>query len=75
MAGDCRVSKLKGADIKSNNGENLGKLQDLMVHMWIPALVLGLGGTAGLIRTMRANCSSLVVTAPASPQAPRFLPG
>ena len=27
----------------------------MLKHLWIPAIVLGLGGTAGLIRTMRAN--------------------
>jgi peptide/nickel transport system permease protein len=31
------------------------KVWDLFKHIWIPAIVLGLGGTAGLIRTMRAN--------------------
>ena len=28
---------------------------DLLKHLWIPALVLGTSGTAGLIRVMRAN--------------------
>lgn len=32
-----------------------GKLLDLLNHLWIPMVVLGLGGTAGLIRIMRAN--------------------
>jgi peptide/nickel transport system permease protein len=32
-----------------------GKLLDLFRHMWIPVIVIGIGGTAGLIRTMRAN--------------------
>lgn len=31
------------------------KVVDLLNHMWIPLIVLGLGGTAGLIRIMRAN--------------------
>jgi peptide/nickel transport system permease protein len=31
------------------------KLMDLFQHLWIPVLLIGLGGTAGLIRTMRAN--------------------
>jgi len=31
------------------------KFVDLMQHIWIPMIVLGLSGTAGLIRTMRAN--------------------
>lgn len=33
----------------------LGKMVDLTKHLWLPVLVLGLGGTASLIRTMRAN--------------------
>jgi peptide/nickel transport system permease protein len=28
---------------------------DLLKHLWLPALILGLNGTAGLIRTIRAN--------------------
>ena len=28
---------------------------DMLKHLWLPMLVLGLGGTAGLIRTTRAN--------------------
>ncbi|MDQ3702468.1 MAG: ABC transporter permease, partial [Chloroflexota bacterium] len=32
-----------------------GKLVDLLQHLWIPVIVLGLGGTASLIRVMRAN--------------------
>jgi len=32
-----------------------GKFYDLLKHIWIPALVLGTAGTAGLIRTMRNN--------------------
>lgn len=34
---------------------NLGKLLDLLAHLWIPILVLGTAGTAGLIRILRAN--------------------
>ncbi len=34
---------------------SLARFWDMLKHMWIPALILGLGGTAGLIRTMRAN--------------------
>ncbi len=32
-----------------------GKFTDLLAHLWIPMVVLGTAGTAGLIRTMRAN--------------------
>lgn len=31
------------------------KLKDLMAHLWVPVLVLSLNGTAGIIRTTRAN--------------------
>ena len=34
---------------------NFSKFMDMMRHMWVPMVVLGLGGTAGLIRTTRAN--------------------
>lgn len=34
---------------------SIGKLVDLLKHLWIPALITGTAGTAGLIRTMRAN--------------------
>ena len=34
---------------------SLGRVRDLINHMWIPALVLGTSGTAALIRIMRAN--------------------
>lgn len=31
------------------------KVWDLFKHLWIPVLIIGTGGTAGLIRVMRAN--------------------
>ena len=31
------------------------RVVDLLKHLWVPMVVLGIGGTAGLIRTMRAN--------------------
>lgn len=34
---------------------SLGKVLDLLAHLWVPILVLGSAGTAGLIRIMRAN--------------------
>ena len=33
----------------------IGKIYDLFKHLWIPAVVLGTSGTAGLIRVMRNN--------------------
>ncbi|MCR9121729.1 MAG: ABC transporter permease [Phyllobacteriaceae bacterium] len=32
-----------------------GRIVDLMNHLWVPVIVLGTGGTAALIRVMRAN--------------------
>ena len=34
---------------------SIAKLRDLLAHLWIPAVVLGTAGTAGLIRIMRNN--------------------
>ena len=32
-----------------------GKLSDLLKHLWIPVIVVGINGTAGLMRIMRGN--------------------
>jgi peptide/nickel transport system permease protein len=34
---------------------SFARFLDLLKHLWIPALIVGTAGTAGLIRTMRAN--------------------
>jgi peptide/nickel transport system permease protein len=34
---------------------SVGRVLDLFAHIWIPLIILGTSGTAGLIRTMRAN--------------------
>ena len=34
---------------------SVAKFIDLVKHLWIPGLIAGLSGTAGIIRTMRAN--------------------
>lgn len=34
---------------------SLGKFVDLLQHLWIPVIVLGTAGTAGIIRRMRGN--------------------
>lgn len=34
---------------------SLARVVDMLKHLWLPIIVLGLGGTASLIRTMRAN--------------------
>lgn len=34
---------------------SFAKIADLLKHIWIPAIIVGTSGTAGLIRTVRAN--------------------
>ncbi len=34
---------------------SLAKVIDMFKHIWVPVLIIGTAGTAGLIRTMRAN--------------------
>lgn len=34
---------------------SFGKFIDLLKHLWIPMVVVGMAGTAGLVRVMRAN--------------------
>jgi peptide/nickel transport system permease protein len=34
---------------------SLNRVIDLLKHLWIPMIIVGTGGTAGLIRIMRAN--------------------
>jgi peptide/nickel transport system permease protein len=34
---------------------SIGRIEDLLAHLWLPALILGLGGTAELVRILRAN--------------------
>lgn len=34
---------------------SMGKVMDLMAHLWIPVVILAVSGTASLIRVMRAN--------------------
>lgn len=36
-------------------GWDWGKFLDLLKHLWLPALIIAAGGTAGMIRVMRAN--------------------
>ena len=51
---DQSVGGLFSADY-ANADWSLAKLYDLIQHLWIPAVVLGTSGTAGLIRVMRNN--------------------
>ena len=34
---------------------SVAKIIDMLKHLWIPAIIVGLSGTAGLIRIMRSN--------------------
>ncbi|HOU13035.1 MAG TPA: ABC transporter permease [Anaerolineae bacterium] len=34
---------------------SIAKVIDMFKHMWVPLVILGTGGTAGMARTMRAN--------------------
>jgi peptide/nickel transport system permease protein len=34
---------------------SVDRVLDLLSHLWIPMIIVGMGGTAGLIRIMRAN--------------------
>jgi peptide/nickel transport system permease protein len=34
---------------------SLAKIVDMLKHIWVPVIVIGTAGTAGLIRTLRAN--------------------
>jgi peptide/nickel transport system permease protein len=34
---------------------SVGKVIDLLKHVWVPMVIIGISSTAGLIRTMRAN--------------------
>ena len=51
---DQSVGGLFSADY-ANADWSLAKFYDLVQHLWIPAVVLGTSGTAGLIRVMRNN--------------------
>lgn len=34
---------------------SIGKVLDMLTHIWVPMILIGLSGTAGLIRTIRAT--------------------
>lgn len=51
---DQRVGGLFSADY-IDAPWNVAKARDMLDHLWIPAVVLGTSGTAGLIRVMRNN--------------------
>jgi ABC-type dipeptide/oligopeptide/nickel transport system permease component/ABC-type transport system substrate-binding protein len=49
------VSGLFSPEFAAQPGWSWPKIIDLLKHIWLPVLVLGVGGTAGMIRVMRAN--------------------
>ncbi|HKO93387.1 MAG TPA: ABC transporter substrate-binding protein [Polyangiaceae bacterium] len=49
------VSGLFSPAYASQVGWTTGKVIDLLKHVWIPVVVMGVSGTAGLARVMRAN--------------------
>lgn len=49
------VSGLFSPEFASEPGWSWPKVIDLLKHIWLPIVVLGVGGTAGMIRVMRAN--------------------
>lgn len=55
---------------------DLGKIGSVLAHLWIPVIVIGTSGTAGMIRRVRANLldelqKQYVVTAHAKGLSPR----
>ncbi len=53
-SGGATVSGLFSTEFQ-NAPWSFAKVLDLLKHLWIPMIIVGIGGTAGLIRIMRAN--------------------
>ncbi|MFG1626126.1 ABC transporter permease [Kribbella sp. NPDC049227] len=51
---DANVGGLYSAEFETAPW-SIAKAADLLQHLWVPAIVLGLAGTAQLVRVMRAN--------------------
>lgn len=49
------VSGLFSPEFAAQPGWSQEKVMDLMKHIWVPIVIIGVGGTAGLIRVMRGN--------------------
>ncbi len=49
------IGGLFSPEYASMPGWTWGKFADLLKHLWLPVVVLGLGSAAGMIRVMRAN--------------------
>lgn len=52
---DIPISGLFSSQYGAQPEWTWGKVLDLLKHIWVPIAVLGIGGTAGMIRVMRAN--------------------
>ena len=49
------ISGLFSSEFAAQPHWNWGKFLDLIKHIWLPVVVLGVGGTANMIRIMRGN--------------------
>src|SRR5690606_29908741 len=49
------VSGLFSPEYAAEPDWSWGKVLDLLAHIWVPLIVMGVTGTAGMIRVMRAN--------------------
>ncbi len=49
------ISGLFSSQYGAQSQWSWGKFLDLLKHIWLPVIVLGVGGTAGMIRIMRGN--------------------
>lgn len=49
------VTGLFSSEYASQPDWTLGKVLDLLKHIWVPVVILGMGGTAWMVRVMRAN--------------------
>ena len=52
---DFNASALLSPEYAAQAGWNWPKVLDLLKHIWVPVTILGIGGTAGMIRVMRGN--------------------
>jgi ABC-type dipeptide/oligopeptide/nickel transport system permease component len=52
---DFPVSGLFSSEYSARPEWTFGKVVDLLKHIWVPVVVLGVGGTAWMVRVMRAN--------------------
>jgi len=50
-----QMTGLFSPEFASTAGWTWGKFVDLMQHIWVPVVVMGITGTAGMIRVMRGN--------------------